>query len=63
MTNQSTVIFGFLVAAFFIFITLKGELPTYAGLLLLSPGSGSSTAKSGDITGSIIQGAIEAAAL
>lgn len=32
--NQSAIIFGALLVAFFIFITLKGELPTYLSLLL-----------------------------
>jgi len=64
--NQSGVIFGFIVTAFFVYITLKGELPVYAGLLLLSPsqgGSGSAASKvSSDITSTIIQGAILGAA-
>lgn len=36
-SNQSAVIFGFITVAFVVYITLKGELPIYAGLLLLSP--------------------------
>ena len=35
--SQSSVIFFFLFAAFIVFITQKGELPTYLGLLFLSP--------------------------
>jgi hypothetical protein len=35
--RQSSVIFFFLFASFVIFITLKGELPVYLGLLLKSP--------------------------
>ena len=35
--NQSTIIFGFLFAAFFIFITQKGELGIYWGFLVSSP--------------------------
>jgi hypothetical protein len=35
--NQSNVIFGFLAAAWLIFITVRGELPTYLGFLLASP--------------------------
>jgi hypothetical protein len=38
--NQSAVIAGSLLLAFFVYITLKGELPVYAGLLLLSPSQG-----------------------
>jgi hypothetical protein len=46
-SNQSGFIFGFILLAFFVYITLKGELPIYAGLLLLSPGgTGSSSASS-----------------
>jgi len=40
--NQSTVIVGAVFAAFFIYITVRGELPVYAGLLLFSPPGGSS---------------------
>ena len=32
--NQSNVIFGALLFAFLIFITLRGELQTYMGLLI-----------------------------
>ena len=35
--RQSSIIFFYLVAAFIVFITQKGELPAYLGLLLLSP--------------------------
>lgn len=35
--TQSGYIFGYILFAFFVYITLKGELPIYAGLLLLSP--------------------------
>lgn len=66
MNNQSGVVFGFLAFAFFVFITLKGELPIYAGLLLLSPpqpsGSGDTTAASDSTKTAIINGAIQAAA-
>lgn len=34
---QSNVIFFFLFAAFFVFITLRGELRKYMGFLLSSP--------------------------
>lgn len=47
MNNQSGVIFGFVFAAFFVYITLKGELPIYAGLLLLSPASGNAVSVGG----------------
>lgn len=66
MGNQSGVVFGFIAVAFFVFITLKGELPIYAGLLLLSPatpGTGNTPAASNGtasaITSTIIQGAID----
>lgn len=35
--NQSNIIFGFLLAAFVIFITQRGELPIYLGFLLATP--------------------------
>lgn len=35
--NQSNVIFGFIFAAFVIFITQRGELPIYLGFLLATP--------------------------
>jgi hypothetical protein len=35
--SQSNSIFFFLFAAFFVFITVRGELPKYMGFLLLSP--------------------------
>jgi hypothetical protein len=57
MSNQSGVIFGFLAVSFFVFITLKGELPIYAGLLLLSPGQNPGTAAS-SLTSTVINGAI-----
>lgn len=38
--NQSNVIFFFVFAAFFVFITLRGELPKYLGFLLASPTKG-----------------------
>lgn len=34
MNNQSNVIAAFLLVAFLVFITMRGELPTYIGLLL-----------------------------
>lgn len=37
MNNQSGVIFGFLFIGFLVFITIRGELPIYAGLLLSTP--------------------------
>lgn len=40
-SNQSTFIAGSLAAAFLLFITVRGELPTYLGFLL-----GSSTGAS-----------------
>lgn len=41
--NQSGLIIGAIFLTFFMYITIKGELPTYAGLLLLSPAGGSTT--------------------
>ena len=35
--NQSSIIFGYLAVAFFIFITQRGELPTYWGFLVSTP--------------------------
>lgn len=35
--NQSTIIFGYLAAAFLIFITQRGELSIYMGFLLSTP--------------------------
>lgn len=39
---QSNVIFFYLFAAFFVFITMRGELPKYMGFLLAAPKAGSS---------------------
>lgn len=55
--NQSTVIFGFLAAAFLVFITQRGELPVYWGLLVKSPStpaSGPGTTANGSISASDI---------
>lgn len=35
--SQSNIIFGFLFAAFVIFITQRGELPIYLGFILAKP--------------------------
>lgn len=40
---QSNVIFFYLFAAFFVFITMRGELPKYMGFLLASPKAAPST--------------------
>jgi len=45
--SQSNVIFFFLFAAFVVFITQRGELPTYLGLLLASPKTGALVTDSG----------------
>lgn len=37
--SQSSIIFGSIILAFVVYITRKGELPIYAGLLLLAPGN------------------------
>lgn len=34
MNNQSNVIFGMLLIAFIVFITLRGELPKYIQMLV-----------------------------
>lgn len=34
--SQSTILFGALVAAFVIFITVRGELPEYMGVVGLA---------------------------
>lgn len=46
---QSNVIFFYVFAAFFVFITLRGELPKYMGFLLASP-TGGKTPLSGQVT-------------
>jgi len=48
--NQSSVIFGFLAAAFLIFITMRGELSVYMGFLLASPAGGSITGSTTALT-------------
>lgn len=51
--NQSTIIFGYLAVAFLIFITQRGELPTYWGFLVSSPATpsnGPGAAGSGALT-------------
>jgi len=63
-SNQSGVIFGFVAVAFVVYITLKGELPIYAGLLLLAPAgsapgnTNASNTTSSAVTSTIINGAI-----
>jgi hypothetical protein len=56
--QQSSVIFFFLFAAFIVFITQRGELPTYLGLLFLSPAkaTGSTTTVMSIIPGSALGG-------
>lgn len=52
--NQSSVIFGFLALAFLVFITQRGELPTYWGFLVKSPAapsSGPTATAVGQLTG------------
>jgi hypothetical protein len=63
-SNQASYIFGFIFLAFFVYITLKGELPVYAGLLLLSPASSgagtsstSNSAAQAQTASQIVQGA------
>jgi hypothetical protein len=55
--NQSTIIFGYLAAAFLIFIIQRGELPVYWGFLVKSPATpsaGPSATGSGAVSGSSI---------
>lgn len=58
--SQSGIIFGVIILAFFVYVTRKGELPTYAGLLLLSPGGAQPAQSSSAASGAIIQGALAA---
>lgn len=56
--NQSTVILGYLAAGFLVFITVRGELPTYMGFLLgagtgAAAGSASSTAQASPSSGDV----------
>lgn len=53
-SNQASYIFGFAFLAFFVYITLKGELPVYAGLLLLPPGG---TSAASNTTNASVQSA------
>jgi hypothetical protein len=46
---QSNVIFFYLFAAFFVFITMRGELPKYMGFLLASPQAGSGVTRGPDL--------------
>lgn len=57
--NQSTTIFGFLAIAFLIFITQRGELPTYWGLLVKSP-QGSSAGPTASGSGAISSSSLAA---
>jgi hypothetical protein len=61
--SQSGIIFGAIALAFFVYITRKGELPVYAGLLLLSPSSQGSTSTQTNTANAnaIVQGAFAAA--
>jgi hypothetical protein len=43
---QSNVIFFYVFAAFFVYITLRGELPKYMGFLLASPTGGTAAPSS-----------------
>lgn len=48
--NQSNAIFFFMSAAFFMFVTMRGELPKYMGFLLASPKTMGDGAGAGGIT-------------
>jgi len=52
--NQSSVIFFFIFAAYFVFVTIRGELPIYMGLLLKSPSTAPSTPGVGSALSSAI---------
>jgi hypothetical protein len=60
--NQSTVIFGYLFVAFLIFITMRGELPVYAGFLLSTPKASGNSGNVGANTQSSATDAIKGAA-
>lgn len=50
--QQSNIIFGFLLVAFVVFITVRGELPTYLSLLRGSSANGNvATGLSGALSG------------
>ncbi|MDE2019999.1 MAG: hypothetical protein KGJ13_06675 [Patescibacteria group bacterium] len=51
---QSNVIFFYLFAAFFVFITMRGELPKYMGFLLSTPTPAPQAGQTTDKTGQII---------
>lgn len=46
---QSNVIFFYLFAAFFVFITLRGELRKYMGFLFSTPSPGSQVTRGPDL--------------
>jgi hypothetical protein len=48
--QQSSVMFFFLIAGFFLFITARGELPTYAAILTGNVSTGSNPASPGSTT-------------
>jgi hypothetical protein len=50
---QSNVIFAFLLVAFIMFVTMKGELPIYLGFFLSSPQGSSGTGSASNILGSV----------
>jgi hypothetical protein len=59
-SNQSAWIVGYIILAFIIYITLKGELPVYAGLLLLSPqaAQGSASQQAASSNAAIVKAAV-----
>jgi hypothetical protein len=65
--SQSNIIFGAIFIAYLIFITVRGEIPIYLGLLLRSPaqasGSGTATAASGVNVGQVANAATATASL
>lgn len=50
--NQSTIVFGFMLSAFVVFITMRGELRTYMGFLI----GGGSAEQPSTIQKGVVQG-------
>jgi hypothetical protein len=59
MISQSSTIAFFVLAGFIVYVTIKGELPSYAGVLGIGPKAGPSSATSlGSILSSPVQSAM-----
>lgn len=65
--SQSNIIFAAIFIAYLIFITVRGEIPIYLGLLLKSPAqtpaTGTATAASGVNAGQVANAATATASL